>query len=391
MNEFDIVIIGSGIAALTVAEELKKENQFLSICIVSDEEILPYYRLKLSSYLFKEIDSRFFIKPREWFSQNNIKVFLRSPVINIDFRKSFIETKDKEIFYKTAVIASGAKPFMFEDIIEKEAKDKVFYFRSYSDLVGLKKILHNVSSITIVGAGLLGLELADELKNKDIFLIEMAPRLLPKQLDPLGSIFLEEFISRNNIKLTLNSKIEKIEKYDTKLRICLSSGKAILSDIMIFSAGVLPNLNFIKEGIKTKRGILVDSRMQTNMQNVFACGDVANFQDFNPETWNFAIESARVVAKNILGKGFEWRKKEYPYYLKTFGIEIVSVGNYYLQHDDLDIYEFIDKNNFVYKKLLIKEKKLVGYILINDLKSHNELYNLYMKEIDLRLLDKIVK
>ncbi|WP_271629759.1 NAD(P)/FAD-dependent oxidoreductase [Caldicellulosiruptor sp. DIB 104C] len=392
MEKFDVVIIGGGVSALTVAEEIRKKDFNLSICILSDERVLPYYRLKLPYYIYNPIDEKFFIKPQNWFEDNNIKIYLNSPVIKVNFDNKIVFVSDKKIGYKKLVIASGAKPYMGDDVVDIRARDKVFSLRTYEDLLRLKEIIPRVPEVAIIGAGLLGLELASTLEGKSVFLIEIAERLLPKQLDEVGALLFEEEIKRKGININFDSKVEKIEKINNKLVIFLSNNKEILSDIVIFSAGVVPNTDFVndKRILSSRKGIGVNARMQTSIEDVFACGDVAYLNNQNPGTWTFAVESGKVVGKNILGQNIEYQRKPIPYFLKAFGMEIVSAGNI-IDVKESNLFECLNKEKMVYKKFVLKNKKLIGYLLINDTKTHSQISKFLGQEVNLKWIEKYLE
>ncbi|AZT90273.1 NAD(P)/FAD-dependent oxidoreductase [Caldicellulosiruptor changbaiensis] len=392
MEKFDVLIIGCGIAGLTVAEEIRKEDSNLSIGILSNEKVLPYYRLKLPYYIYNPIDEKFFIKPQNWFEDNNIKIYLNSPVIEVDFNNKIVFGSDKKIGYKKLVIASGAKPYNGDDVVDIRARDKVFSLRTYEDLLRLKEIIPRVPEVAIIGAGLLGLELASTLEGKSVFLIEIAERLLPKQLDEVGALLFEEEIKRKGINIIFDSKVEKIEKTNNKLVIFLSNNKEILSDIVIFSAGVVPNTDFVndKRILSPRKGIGVNTRMQTSIEDVFACGDAAYLDNQNPGTWAFAVESGKVVGKNILGQNIEYQRKLIPYFLKAFGMEIVSAGNIN-DVKDSNLFECLNKEKMVYKKFVVKNKRLIGYLLINDTKTHSQINKFVGQEVDPKWIEKYLE
>lgn len=154
----------------------------------------------------------------------------------------------------------------------------------------------------------------------------------------------------------MNNKIENAEPFQSGLKITLSSGQTIECDILIFSAGVVPNTEFIKSPeniLNSKKGIEVNYKMQTKISNVYACGDVAHIDGQNPGTWTFALESAKIVAKNILGFETFYQNMPLPYFLKAFGLEIVSAGD--MQNlQDANILEFLDKSKMIYKKFVVK-------------------------------------
>jgi len=389
MEKFDVVIIGGGVSGLTVAEGIRKEDFNLSICILSEERVLPYYRLKLPYYIYNPIDEKFFIKPKNWFEDNNIKIYLNSPVIEVDFDNKIVCVSDKKIGYRKLVIASGSKSYSGDDVVDITARDDVFSLRTYEDLLRLKATIPRVSEVAIIGAGLLGLELASTLEGKSVFLIEIAKRLLPKQLDEVGALLFEEEIKRRGINIIFDSKVERIEKTNNKLVIFLSSNKKILSDIVIFSAGVVPNTDFVndKRILSPRKGIGVNTRMQTSIEDVFACGDVAYLDNQNPGTWTFAVESGKVVGKNILGQNIEYQIKPIPYFLKAFRMEIVSAGNIN-DVKDSNLFECLNKEKTIYKKFVVKDKRLIGYLLINDTKTHSQVSKFVGQEVDQKWIEK---
>lgn len=393
MEKYDIVIIGGGPAGVTVADQIRKDNKSVSVCILSEEKVLPYFRLKLGHYLQNPIDEKFFLRPPEWYQINNIKLFLNSKVEECSFSKRFVVLKDQKIQWNYLVIASGSKPYIPEQMQNNMLKNFIFTFRSYDDLIALKKRISDVEKVIIVGAGLLGLELASVFEGKETVLIELSKRILPKQLDEIASLLLEEYIAKKGIKIILNDKVESAEPFQRGLKVTLSSGRSIECDLLIFSVGISPNTNFIhcqEDILNSKKGVEVNCRMQTKVENVYACGDVAYIDGKNPGTWTFAVESAKIAAKNILGFEAFYQNRSLPYYLKAFGVEIISAGD--IQDlQNANILEYLDKNNMVYKKFIIKNNVLTSYLLLNDTKTHLQISNLLNSRVDIKLLENLLK
>lgn len=393
MEKYDIVIIGGGPAGVTIAEQIRKENKNISVCILSEEKVLPYYRLRLGYYLQNPIDEKFFLKSSEWYQVNNIKLMLNSKVEECNFKEKFVVSRGQKIEWDYLVIASGSKPYLPEQMRNEKLQNFVFTFRSYEDLLALKKKVAQAGRVIIVGAGLLGLELASALEGKETTIVELSKRILPKQLDEVASFLLEEHIVKKGIKIILDNKIENVEYHQNGLKITLSSGQAIECDLLIFSAGVVPNTEFInsqEDILNSKKGIDVNYKMQTKLPNVYACGDVAYIDGQNPGTWTFALESAKIVAKNILGFEAFYQNNPLPYFLKAFGLEIVSAGD--MQNlQNANILEFLDKSRMIYKKFVVKNNKLTAYLLLNDTKAHLQLSKFLNSHVDIKLLESFLK
>ncbi|ADQ04773.1 FAD-dependent pyridine nucleotide-disulfide oxidoreductase [Caldicellulosiruptor owensensis OL] len=393
MEKYDIVIIGGGPAGVTVAEQIRKENKNVSVCILSHEKVLPYYRLKLGYYLQNPIDEKFFLKSSDWYKANNIRLMLNSRVKECIFEEKVAFLEGKKIHWDYLVIASGSKPYLPEHLLNEKTQNFVFTFRNYNDLLLLQKRLSQVNKVVIVGAGLLGLELASALEGKKITIIELSERILPKQLDDVASFLLKDYVEKKGIEIILGTKIENIETCRNGLEIVLSNGQPTYCDLLIFSAGVVPNTEFIKSPeniLNSKKGIEVNYKMQTKISNVYACGDVAYIDGQNPGTWTFALESAKIVAKNILGFETFYQNMPLPYFLKAFGLEIVSAGD--MQNlQDANILEFLDKRKMIYKKFVVKNNKLTAYLLLNDTKTHLQLSKFLNNHVDIKLLENLLK
>ena len=154
----------------------------------------------------------------------------------------------------------------------------------------------------------------------------------------------------------------------------------------------MPNTDFVndKRILSSRKGIGVNTRMQTSIEDVFACGDVAYLDNQNPGTWTFAVESGKVVGKNILGQNIEYQRKPIPYFLKAFGMEIVSAGNI-IDVKDSNLFECLNKEKMVYKKFVVKNKRLIGYLLINDTKTHSQINKLVGQEVDPKWIEKYLE
>jgi len=171
-------------------------------------------------------------------------------------------------------------------------------------LLLLQKRLSQVNKVVIVGAGLLGLELASALEGKKITIIELSERILPKQLDEVASFLLKDYVEKKGIEIILGTKIKNIETYHNGLEIVLSNGQPIYCDILIFSAGVVPNTEFIKSPeniLNSIKRIEVNYKMQTKISNVYACGDVAHIDGQESRNLDVCFRKCKNSCKKYFG------------------------------------------------------------------------------------------
>ena len=282
MDKTKYLIIGNGIAGLSATKEIKKNDPQGSITIVSNEEFLTYYRLKLTKSLSKNVDAKeLIINDQLWYDENNINVILSKIVEKIDIEnKLVVLDNSKEIHYENLLIATGARPFV--PPIHGKFKEGVFALRTIKDLLYIKEYLKDKKRVTIIGGGLLGLEAAWALKELGMIvsIIEFAPYLLPRQLDKeLGDKLMKK-LEQMGMRVYLASTAEEILGESKATGILINSGEIVKSDAILVSSGIRPNLNLVSDtAIDFDKGIKVDSNLKTNIDNVYAAGDVVEYDN----------------------------------------------------------------------------------------------------------------
>ena len=376
-----IIIIGASAAGISAAKEIRTVNNAAKISIITEENHMPYYRPYLTEYIKdKSVEDRsnFYLNKEEWYKKNNINIILGEKVMEINYLNKTIKTeKDRELPFDKLILANGSTPFVpMKGAIEKE---NVFTIRTLDDARAVHSFTNKIEKVSIIGGGLLGLEIANALmlKKLDITIIELVERILPMQLDNEGSYMLESIIKENNIKIYLNSTVESLigENRITSLR--LKSGEEIYTDMVLFSIGVKASIELAKKcGIKTNRGIIVNEKMETNIPDIYACGDVAEFERCIA-LWMPAIKQGRVAGLRTIGNEAVFKAEDYPAVLNSFGTRIFSIGDI-CKNQDYENYITME-NKFpeekIYKKLYFKDEKLVGGILIGDNEKSTSLKN----------------
>ena len=363
-----IVIVGGGVAALSAAKAARERSEDVRITILSNENEYPYYRTLLSEMIGEGIArEQFLVKNEKWYEDKNIEVRLNTVVENIDSSKKVLKTSSGEISYDKLIIATGAKA-MIPSIGNSHLKG-IFTVRDKNDVDEIKNYCIGKKKAVVIGGGVLGLESACGLQKLglEVTVIEMMQRILPRQLDEDGSKIFEKCIEKSNVKLYKNSKAERFKGTNDVEGIYLDNGEFVKADIVIISSGITPNKELAQSAdIKTNRGIVVDEKMQTSKENIYACGDVAEYKGNIIGLWQISSDQGKVAALNALGIDERYEDKIQPVTFEGMGTKIFSAGGVLETGDSVSETIF---EELIYKKLNFKNSQLMSGILIGDVEK----------------------
>lgn len=278
-----IVIVGGVAGGMSAATRLRRLNENAQIIVFEKGPYVSFANCGLPYYVSNEIrakDDLLLQTPETLKARFNLDVRPFHEVIKIDSENKNVTVKnDQGEFiesYDTLILAPGAKPFI-PPIQGIEMAKNVFSLRNVPDL---DKIMHytqinNPKSAIVIGAGFIGLEMAENLAKKglDVTIIEKAPHVLPP-LDQEMAAYVQHELVKNNIKVITNQSAVAFNNEGQE--VVLENGEVLNSDLIILSVGVTPENTLAKEaGIKLglKGGILVDENYQTNLKDIYAVGD----------------------------------------------------------------------------------------------------------------------
>ncbi|SHE27492.1 nitrite reductase (NADH) large subunit [Tissierella praeacuta DSM 18095] len=375
MDKAKYLIIGNGIAGLAAAREIRAHDENGTIIMISSESTLTYYRVKLTEYMSKEFtDEELLVSKENWYQDKNIKVILRKLVEDIDITNNKVRLDDgQEISYEKLLIATGSRPFI--PPINGKYKEGLFALRTLKDLHYIKEYLKSCNDVSLIGGGLLGLEAAWALKelDKKVNIIEFAPYLLPRQLDKEISDKLEKKLSEHGFKIYLSSQAEEILGDGAVTGIRLNGKRKLESEAVLVSSGIRPNLDLVRNTeIEYNRGIIVDKHLKTNIDNIYAAGDVVEIDGMVLGLWTAGNEQGKIAGANMAGKELEYNQPKIFTTLKIGNIELFSAGII----DDFDrVHEYKDDERDIHYKLFTRDNKIVGAILFGDLKEMNTIRN----------------
>lgn len=364
-----IVIIGNGIAGLSAAEEIRGKNKDVSIEIVAKENYYTYYRMRLSHFLGKDFKAEeIYVRPKEWYKKNNIKVHLNTEVKSINKEDKILNlSNDKELSYDKLLLANGSNSFL--PPVEGNNKQGVFALRSLDDLREIQAYAENTSKAIVVGGGLLGLEVANALNKagKNVTVLEYSDRLLSRQLDFEASQVLREIVENQGVNLLLKAQVGSIYG-DEKAEGChLNEGEKISSPLILFSVGVRSNVKLAKElGLEIDRAVLVDKFMNTSEKDIYAAGDVCEFNGMSFNIWPIAMEQGKIAGANMVGEEKEYQAIIPSNMLSIMDSRVFSIGDIGAGEGDYKTLKLAEEDH-VFKKFFFLDGKLVGGILINDI------------------------
>jgi len=376
-----ILIIGNGVAGTFTAQNIRNLDKEVEILTISQEKYPYYTRVKLPELISEKIKIDDLIVFKEgWYEKNNIKVILNKKVKRIHFKHKhvIVEGENDPIPYDKLVIATGSMPNIPPIKNAKELIGKgVFTLRNIDNGIEIRDYIksNEVKKAIIIGGGLLGLELAKQIKNCDLdtTVVEFFPRLLPRQLDIECGDLLKEQIEGMDIKVELDVATEEIIGSDRVKEIRTKDGRKFEADIVLIQAGIRATIDLaIDAKLDANRGIIVNQFLETSAEDVYAVGDCIEYKN---QTWGIipaCIEQSKIVAASVLGKkNIEYISTIPKNTLKIVGIDLTSIGIFDPEDKDhvgagWEILKNCDSKESCYKKIVLKDNRLKGAILFGE-------------------------
>ncbi|MCH9799832.1 MAG: nitrite reductase large subunit NirB [Betaproteobacteria bacterium] len=372
MQKMKLVVIGNGMAGMRVVEELLKISPDLyDITVFGDEPYPNYNRIMLSPVLANEqtIDD-IILNTREWYAENNITLHTNARVNKIDRVKRVAIAEDGTTAeYDRLLIATGSKPFM--PPIPGKDLEGVLGYRDIKDTNDMIEAAKKYKHAVVIGGGLLGLEAANGLKiqGMDVTVIHRNEWLLEKQLDKAAGLMLQKSLEAKGLKFHLNTNTDTIiGNADGRVSaIRFKEGFEIPADLVVLTVGILPNYALAESaGIHCDKGIVVNDTMQTFDPRVYAVGECVNHRGISYGLVAPLFEMAKVCATHLANFGIgSYKGSVTSTKLKVTGIDLFSAGDF-TGGDDTEEIVLHDAVGGVYKKLVIRDDKIIGGVLYGD-------------------------
>lgn len=377
--EKNYVIVGNSAAAIGCVEGIRQVDQNGSILIVSDESHHTYSRPLISYLLWGKTDrQRMKYRPDSFYDDNKVDTLFGVKATALRPEDHTLELDNGEtVTYGKLLLATGSRPFIppMEGLDQVEKK---FTFMTLNDALALEEAITPDSKVLIVGAGLIGLKCAEGIFEKvgSLTVVDLANRILPSILDEEGSKLVQEYIEKKGVKFYLSDSVAKFENGTATLK----SGAEVEYDIVVIAVGVRPNVELAQEaGIDVNRGILTDVHCATSAADVYAAGDctvshnIASDQDQILALLPNAYMQGETAGIEMAGGEARYDKAIPMNAMGMLGLHMITAGVY-----DGEVYK--EQNCEGYKKLFVKDGKLVGYILIGDVIKRAGIYTSLIRE-----------
>ena len=370
-------IIGNGAAGISAAQAIRERDKTGSIYMISNEEYPAYNRPMLTKSLVAGLDAaQIAVQEPSWYEENHVFQMLGKNVVSIDTQKKEIHTADGAKFkYTKLIYALGSECFI--PPIAGADQPEVIAIRRLADTQKVAELLPQTKEAVVIGGGVLGLEAAWELKKAHckVTVLELAPRLMGRQLDENAGEMIKAISEAQGITIHTGVQIEAIEGGGHVTGVRLGDGRVFPAQLVIVSCGVRANAAIAKEaGIETERAVVVNSRMETSAEDVYACGDCAQYQGVNYAIWPQAVEEGRVAGANAAGEALEYTTVPAALSFHGMNTALYSIGDNGSNPDLVyKTVEFKDTARKQYEKYYFRNNRLCGVILIGDVSRMAEL------------------
>ena len=381
MNRLEVVVVGNGMVGHRFCERLAEydKDRAFNVCIFGEEPWPAYDRVHLTDYFKTRSVDALALGTQDWYAQRGMRLLTGAKAADVDRKTKRVLLGNGESYgYDKLVLATGSAPFV--PPVPGVDKTGVHVYRTIEDLDGILDHAKRARRAVVIGGGLLGLEAARAVKEcgLETHVIEVASRLMPRQLDGSASSLLEQSIRDLGVVVHIDRRITAFVGDDAIAGIELSDGTTVPADLVIISAGIRPRDELARKcGLEVgpRGGVVVDNELRTSDPEIFAIGEVALHGGMIYGLVAPGYEMADAVAKSLLGTATCFLGGDLSAKLKLMGVDVASFGDPFVNAPGTRVVAFEDQIKRTYKKVVIdtEKKRLLGGILVGDARDYTRL------------------
>lgn len=399
-----LVVIGNGMAGARVVEEiLARDSNRFDITMFGSEPYGNYNRILLSNVLNgSQKMEDIFLNPLAWYEENNIALHVGVKATLIDRERRVVVARPMrrdgvaygldgvepaaapiEEPYDTVIIATGSRPFV--PPMDGMGKLGTFLFRTVDDCEKIAEYAKSCSRAAVIGGGLLGLEAARGLLTHgvEVTVLEAMPQLMGVQLDADAGEMLKLTMEQMGVKVRLETITTHILGEDRVTGLQFKEGSCLETDMVVVSTGIRPIAEIAKDsGLAVERGIVCDDQLRTSDPNIFAVGECAQHRGIVYGLVDPIWDQARTIADVLTAVQPEaaYVGSKLATKLKVMGVELASMGITKATEPDDEVVVYREPTRGVYKKMVVRDDRLVGAILLGETDTAGVLTQMFSME-----------
>src|SRR4051812_32016854 len=382
-----LVVLGNGMAAGRVLDELfARAPDRYDVTIFGAEPRVNYDRIMLSPVLAgdKAFDD-IVVHDDAWYARNNVDLRKGEIAVAIDRAAKTVRMQSGTVaLYDDLVVATGSRPILIP--IPGADLPGVVTFRDLDDVNAMLAAAKKGGNAVVIGGGLLGLEAAAGLAANGLktTVVHLMPTLMERQLDPNAAYLLQKTIEKRGIDILTSANTNAILGDSKVTGVRLEDGRTLPADLVVMAVGIRPNTKLAKEaGLEVKRGLVVDDLLQTSDENIFAVGECVEHRGQCYGLVAPLYEMAKTLAAALAGeqvKGYAGSATSTK--LKVTGVDLFSAGDF-SEGDEKDEIVLRDPSRGVYKRIVLRDNRVVGAVLYGDTADGSWYFDLLKKGTDI--------
>ncbi|OAT87097.1 NAD(P)/FAD-dependent oxidoreductase [Desulfotomaculum copahuensis] len=389
------VILGASAAAVSAARAIRRRDPGGEITMAAADRQI-YSRCLLPRLICGEkTPEQINFIDDDFFERLQINFLPGRTAVKVDPAEKKVHLQDgRALTYDRLLVATGASPAL--PPVENLAAGKpVFTLRHLEDALAIREAAGPGTRVAVLGGGLVGLEAAEALlaRGAQVTVVELAPRLLPLQLDETAAALYAKLFRERGVQVITGRAAARVELADGRVRtLVLNDGSTVPCDVILVAAGVRPNIDFLEDtGIETNRGIVVDRHMRTSLPDIYAAGDVCvSRETFTGEIsptpiWPAAVAQGRVAGMNMAGMEAKLPGTfAYQNALTLFHLPAITYGRPEAPAADCRVDAVQWPGG--YRKVIRRGSRLYGAILLGDIAGAGVFGALTGRQVDVSRL-----
>lgn len=378
------LLIGNGASGTYAAETIRKNDVEGEITLLTNEPYPLYNRVALPPYLRDEAKrEKVFLRTPEQHAQKGIKLLVRTPIVSLETNERVATAADGQEFqYDRLLVATGGRPNPLPTPGATPDVKGIYNFQYWDDAEAIREHINIARHAVVVGGSYIAYELAEAFRHHKLEVIWLirGPRFLRRVLDEDGGALVDDIARSAGVDIQYHTEVTEVHSKDGLVcGVTTNTGKHIACDTIGVGLGVKMNTDFLQStSITVRNGVVTNEYLETNVPDIYAGGDVAEFFDVSiglhnqMGTWNNSVSHGRIAGANMTGD----RKfyNDVPMYSTgLFDSRIRVMGLTPENVPDLESWEHLDAANRDYQRLFFKDGRLVGGVLIGDIKMQTRI------------------